>query len=109
MGDPGPWGKIQPRKHRIPFGWMLVAAFGGVAAGNYFWWNSSNLMNVVSAFGSTIGCDIKGNISINSGQRIYHMPGQEFYSRTIIRPEFGERWFCSEAEAQAAGWRRAKW
>jgi hypothetical protein len=54
------------------------------------------------------GCDIKGNISINSGERIYHVPGQMFYSETIIRPEYGERWFCTEQEAIAAGWRKAR-
>jgi hypothetical protein len=52
-------------------------------------------------------CDIKGNISIGSGERIYHMPGQRWYAETKISPEYGERWFCSEAEAQASGWRRA--
>lgn len=53
-------------------------------------------------------CDIKGNISINSGERIYHVPGQEFYDETIIRTEYGERWFCTEDEAKSAGWRKAK-
>lgn len=53
-------------------------------------------------------CDIKGNISINSGERIYHVPGQEYYSETQIRTEFGERWFCTEAEARAAGWRKSR-
>ena len=53
------------------------------------------------------GCTIKGNIS-SKGVRIYHMPGQEHYGRTVIRPDQGERWFCSEAEARAAGWRRAR-
>lgn len=53
-------------------------------------------------------CDIKGNISINSGERIYHVPGQEFYNETIIRTEYGERWFCSEEEARSAGWRKAR-
>lgn len=53
-------------------------------------------------------CDIKGNISLNTGERIYHVPGQEFYDSTVIRTEYGERWFCTEAEARAAGWRRAK-
>jgi len=52
------------------------------------------------------GCSIKGNIS-GSG-RIYHMPGQEHYDRTRINASKGERWFCSEAEARAAGWRRAR-
>lgn len=54
------------------------------------------------------GCTIKGNISIDSGEHIYHVPGQRYYSQTIIRPEYGERWFCSEDEARAAGWRRAR-
>lgn len=51
-------------------------------------------------------CAIKGNIS-GSG-RIYHMPGQEHYEATRINEARGERWFCSEAEARAAGWRRAR-
>jgi hypothetical protein len=59
-------------------------------------------------FGGAGGCDIKGNISINTGERIYHVPGQEHYWETKISPQYGERWFCSEAEARAAGWRRAK-
>jgi hypothetical protein len=53
------------------------------------------------------GCNIKGNISYTTGERIYHVPGQTYYSATRINRN-GERWFCSEAEAQAAGWRRAK-
>ncbi|WP_075293385.1 hypothetical protein [Pararhizobium arenae] len=52
-------------------------------------------------------CDIKGNISINRGERIFHVPGQENYLDTKIRANYGERWFCSEAEARAAGWRKA--
>ncbi len=52
-------------------------------------------------------CLIKGNIS-RSGERIYHVPGGRWYDATRIDPLRGERWFCSEAEARAAGWRRAK-
>jgi endonuclease YncB( thermonuclease family) len=52
-------------------------------------------------------CLIKGNIS-QSGERIYHVPGGAFYDRTVINEAQGERWFCSEAEAQAAGWRRSR-
>lgn len=51
-------------------------------------------------------CRIKGNISKNG--RIYHVPGQEFYERTGINTERGERWFCSATEARAAGWRAAR-
>jgi hypothetical protein len=50
---------------------------------------------------------IKGNIS-QSGERIYHMPGQKYYTRTRIDADAGERWFCSEQDARAAGWRKAR-
>ncbi|WP_457661931.1 sunset domain-containing protein [Sinorhizobium medicae] len=52
-------------------------------------------------------CDIKGNISVESGERIYHVPGQAFYSSTKISRQYDERWFCTEGEARAAGWRKA--
>lgn len=52
-------------------------------------------------------CPIKGNIN-SKGRRIYHMPGQADYDRTVIRPETGERWFCDHAGARAAGWRQAR-
>ena len=50
-------------------------------------------------------CVIKGNISMNTGERIYHVPGGYYYDRTRISPSKGERWFCSEREALEAGWR----
>lgn len=50
---------------------------------------------------------IKGNIS-SSGERIYHVPGGQVYERTVIGDRPGERMFCTEAEAQAAGWRRSQ-
>lgn len=52
-------------------------------------------------------CAIKGNISAD-GKHIYHQPGQAFYERTGINEAKGERWFCSTAAAQSAGWRAAK-
>jgi len=52
-------------------------------------------------------CPIKGNIG-KGGTRIYHVPGGAYYSRTKISEGKGERWFCSEEEARAAGWRRSK-
>lgn len=53
------------------------------------------------------GCNIKGNISHNTEERIYHLPGQEYYDQTRINYLNGERWFCSEEAAREAGWRRA--
>ncbi|MCP1843668.1 hypothetical protein ACVIHI_003413 [Bradyrhizobium sp. USDA 4524] len=56
---------------------------------------------------SLLGCTIKGNLSAG-GERIYHLQGQMYYSQTRINWLRGERWFCSEASALAAGWRRAR-
>ncbi len=53
------------------------------------------------------GCVIKGNIS-SSGDRIYHMPGQKYYDKTVIDESKGEHWFCTENEAIAAGFRKSK-
>lgn len=52
-------------------------------------------------------CLIKGNINA-SGEHIYHMPGQRYYDATRIDLWRGERWFCSESDANAAGFRRSR-
>ena len=52
-------------------------------------------------------CTIKGNIGRN-GERIYHLQGQRFYARINMKLRDGRRWFCTEEEAEAAGWRRAR-
>ena len=53
-------------------------------------------------------CMIKGNISFSTSEKIYHMPGQEYYDKTVIDEARGERWFCTEEEAQTTGWRKSK-
>ena len=50
---------------------------------------------------SVSGCVIKGNRN-RKGQWIYHLPGFPYYDATRA-----EEMFCSEAQAQAAGYRRA--
>lgn len=62
---------------------------------------------VPSKLDTSQNCKIKGNIS-SSGEKIYHVPGGAYYDKTVINTEAGERWFCSENEAQAAGWRESK-
>ncbi len=59
-----------------------------------------------SANAASERCNIKGNIG-RGGKRIYHLPGGRYYAKTRIDPSRGERWFCSEREARAAGWRGA--
>jgi curved DNA-binding protein CbpA len=54
------------------------------------------------------GCQIKGNINPETNEKIYHLPGDEFYDSTAIIPSTGERWFCLEEEAVANGWRHAR-
>ena len=53
------------------------------------------------------GCTIKGNISIDTKNKVYHLPGMEDYESTVIDPKKGEKWFCSESEAITNGWRKA--
>lgn len=52
-------------------------------------------------------CAIKGNINAE-GEKIYHVPGGRSYDKTTISPSKGERMFCSESDARAAGWRAAR-
>ncbi|RXG95743.1 thermonuclease family protein [Bradyrhizobium zhanjiangense] len=51
-------------------------------------------------------CLIKGTVDRN-GERIYHLPGQLGYEQIDMTKKSGERWLCSEAEAEATGWRKA--
>ena len=53
-------------------------------------------------------CKIKGNISAK-GEKVYHTTESPFYAKTSINTSKGERWFCTEREAKAAGWRPAQW
>ncbi len=62
--------------------------------------------SAVSEKNSDSSCFIKGNIS-SSGEKIYHMPGCGSYEKTKVDEARGEKWFCSESEALAAGWRKA--
>lgn len=65
---------------------------------------SSSFSSIQSSVSGS--CTIKGNIN-SSKERIYHVEGCGSYNQTVIDTSAGEKWFCSEAEAQAAGWRKA--
>lgn len=82
-------------------------AFGTVMALSSFSLPDIDWNRIIPRSAYDPACNIKGNISINSGEHIYHIPGQKDYASTRISSEHGERWFCSEAEARAAGWRKA--
>lgn len=51
------------------------------------------------------GCLIKGNINRNIKQKkTYHFPGCSTYDQTMVEKDLGESWFCSEKEAEKAGY-----
>lgn len=51
-------------------------------------------------------CIIKANL--RTDRCIYHVPGGHFYDRLDMTSKPSRRWFCSEAEARAAGCRKSK-
>ncbi len=50
------------------------------------------------------GCPIKGRI-LRKRDKVYVVPWAANYRRVRVRRSRGERWFCSESDAIAAGWR----
>ena len=54
-------------------------------------------------------CVIKGNIDRNNKKiKRYYLPSCAQYQFVIVEKDLGEQWFCSEQEAQKAGYRKAK-
>lgn len=47
-------------------------------------------------------CNIKGNI--DRLKKIYHVPGCTQYPFAVVEKDIGEEWFCTEKEAQKAGY-----
>lgn len=53
---------------------------------------------------------VKCNISMRDGKKIYHLPFDQQYDRTKIKPDKGEKYVYTVAEAERLGFRRAwKW
>jgi hypothetical protein len=99
------------KPRRLPLAPILVSFLAGagiVSAGSLALKHPRNTEGGLESVSGLMefDCDIKGNISW-TGQRIFHVQGQEGYAETRINPTSGERWFCSEDEARAAGWRKA--
>ena len=84
------------------------AARRGVWAGTFTppwqWRRNPSAPATAATPAARANCAIKGNIN-RAGERIYHVPGSRSYAETVIDESRGERWFCSETEARAAGWR----
>jgi endonuclease YncB( thermonuclease family) len=62
--------------------------------------------NVRPATPPVAECAIKGNVN-RHGERIYFLHGNSAYGKVRMDKGMGERWFCSEHEAVATGWRKA--
>lgn len=56
------------------------------------------------------GCPIKGKVEGRRGDTVktYHLPWSPTYVRLRVVSARGERWFCSEADARAAGFAPAE-
>jgi endonuclease YncB( thermonuclease family) len=52
-------------------------------------------------------CNVKGALG-PAGERIYYVPTDEGYDEVAIERARGERSFCSDEEARAAGWTRPR-
>jgi len=50
-------------------------------------------------------CPIKGNIDDRTGEKTYLIPSCRHYSKVVVEKYAGEQWFCSEKEAQKAGYK----
>ncbi len=54
------------------------------------------------------GCEIKGNFHKGTKDRVYHLPDCYNYKQVNINPNEGDRWFCTENEAEEAGFVKTK-
>jgi cold shock CspA family protein len=106
--------QLSPQRLKLNF-MLMVGIIGTIFTlpilGQFLWletpMSDSEMGANLESDTTGVGCDIKGNISQSSDRKLYHVPGMEDYENTNIILEDGERWFCSEAAAQAAGWVRA--
>jgi len=53
-----------------------------------------------------VGCLIKGNLD-KLDHRWYHLPEFRHYSQVVVNLEKSDQWFCTEEEAEEAGFEKA--
>lgn len=53
-------------------------------------------------------CRIKGNYRRDKETKIYHLPECYNYEKIVVNEKEGDRWFCTEEEAQKAGFSKSK-
>jgi len=84
---------------------MAYVVLGGllIAFGGYFGMMEEDMVQPV------VGCEnpqIKGNVTQND--KVYHVPDGVYYDQLDVEPENGDKLFCTEADAQAEGFRKSK-
>ena len=53
-------------------------------------------------------CNIKGNIAKRGKAKTYHFPGCGRYDDFPVELDSGDQWFCTEKEAEKAGFVKSK-
>jgi len=53
-------------------------------------------------------CLIKGNFRSDKETKVYHLPECYNYEKIVINEREGDQWFCTEAEAKKAGFRKSE-
>ncbi len=98
------WGRTDYRKNSQRD--ILTAAFHEAQQKKLGIWSplcretSTDVTNVTN-------CLIKANIDKVTYQKFYHLPGCKHYNQIIIEKDIGEQYFCTEEEAQKAGFKKA--
>ena len=67
----------------------------------------SSMCKKVSPTPPSPSCVIKGNIDKSTWEHFYHLPTCRHYNQIVLDEDMGEGFFCSEAEASAAGFHLA--
>lgn len=68
---------------------------------------NSDLCKKVNPTPPSAKCNIKGNIDKGTGEKFYHLPFCRHYNQIVLDLDIGEKFFCSETEAQEAGFKIA--
>lgn len=99
-------GSSQPAPAVVAAGGLAAPSCAAVAAAPQQV-QQPNVVRLSDAAGQCSGPLVKGNIN-NKGEKIYHTVSSGAYMKVEIDERAGERYFCTEQEAQAAGWRPAR-
>lgn len=67
----------------------------------------SSLCKIINPIPPNPKCVIKGNIDKATWDHFYHLPTCRHYNQIVLDEDMGEGFFCSEKEAQDAGFRLA--